>query len=353
MIHARHAEKLARVWSLDRSQTVGASEVGQCLRKTWFAKNSWDTALVAMDEDAGDRWGARMRGSIYENHFWEPALRAGLPTGAELHFAGAEQRTLVREYLSATSDAVITGLSPNALAHYGVADIESDCIVADCKTADPRTNLDEAKPENVFQVQVQLGLVRELTNYRPVHAVLTYTDASFWDEIKTFVVRFDPEIYAAAHQRATLVMTALRPDDVRPEGVISGGKECAYCPYTRACGQLRAAAVPTPTEAKIDDTLAAEIIRLATTVKTLDAEAEAAEAEARLLKQQIKDALRQAGTRRLARDGLTISWAALRGRPSHDMAAFKEAAMKAGVDIDAFQTVGDPSDRLVITEKRA
>ena len=34
-----HVAANGKVWEHDRTLTVGASEVGQCLRKTWFAKN--------------------------------------------------------------------------------------------------------------------------------------------------------------------------------------------------------------------------------------------------------------------------------------------------------------------------
>lgn len=351
-IHARHAERLQRSFGSDRSQTVGASEIGSCARKTWFAKNSWDQQNVQRDDGAEDRWGARMRGTIYENHFWEPALRNGLPTGSTLHYAGAEQRTLAREYLSATSDAVITGLTRDALSLYGIEDIETDCIVVDCKTVDPRTNLEEAKAENVFQIHVQIGLVRELTNFRPEYGVLTYTDASFWDDGKVFVIKFDPAVYAHAHARATRIMTAVEANLLRPEGVIAGGKECDYCPYTKSCGQLRSESVPTEVKSTVEPRLAREILDLARLVRDQKDKAEAAKFSSGELADQLKEKLRQAGTRKFAGDGLSISWAPLKGRPSYDMAAFKTAALAKGVDIEAFETVGEPSDRLVITSKK-
>ena len=39
-------------------------------------------------------------------------------------------------------------------------------VVVECKTIDPRVNLLEEKSENAFQVQVQMGLIRELTKYK-------------------------------------------------------------------------------------------------------------------------------------------------------------------------------------------
>ena len=37
-----HVAANGKTWEHDRDLTVGASEVGQCLRKTWFAKNGVD-----------------------------------------------------------------------------------------------------------------------------------------------------------------------------------------------------------------------------------------------------------------------------------------------------------------------
>jgi len=45
----------------------------------------------------------------------------------------------------------------------GIEDIgPSCCVVLECKSIDPRANIDEVKPEHLYQVQVQLGLIRKL-----------------------------------------------------------------------------------------------------------------------------------------------------------------------------------------------
>ena len=63
---------------------------------------------------------------------------------------------------------------------------DADCVMVECKTADPRTNLTEPKQEHVYQTHVQMGIVRQSTDYRPTHSILSYTDASFWSEGKEF-----------------------------------------------------------------------------------------------------------------------------------------------------------------------
>jgi len=60
-----HAATLAKLWSHDRTQTIGASEIGQCARKTYWIKNEIDHKhAVARDPDYIDGWGATVRGSI-------------------------------------------------------------------------------------------------------------------------------------------------------------------------------------------------------------------------------------------------------------------------------------------------
>ena len=46
----RHAASAPKIWAHDRAMSVGASEIGHCLRKTWFTKNG-----VAPDPDYVDR----------------------------------------------------------------------------------------------------------------------------------------------------------------------------------------------------------------------------------------------------------------------------------------------------------
>ena len=71
-----YAASLDKTWSHDRSSTVGASEIGQCSRKVFWLKNENDSARRAeRDPEYLDTWGARMRGTMMENHFWEPAMR--------------------------------------------------------------------------------------------------------------------------------------------------------------------------------------------------------------------------------------------------------------------------------------
>jgi len=168
----RHVAQNPKIWAHDRDLTVGASEIGQCARKTWFAKN--DTPA---DPDHIDRYGAKLRGDLIEAHYWEPGIRAQLPDGVELMFAGREQKTLVDGYLSATSDGLLVGLPRDCLRWLGVDDLGGDCLVVECKSIDPRVDLREAKAEHAFQVHCQMGLIRLCSEHEPSYALISYTDA--------------------------------------------------------------------------------------------------------------------------------------------------------------------------------
>jgi hypothetical protein len=340
-----YATTSARVLQ-DRMHTVGGSECGQCARKIYWLKNEGDPTYGApRDPDYVDGWGARTRGTIFETHFWEPALRARY--GDDLLFAGIAQQTFTSEFLSATPDGLLINQPRDALAALGVADIGEDgSIVVECKTADPRSALEKAKAENVFQAIVQLGLIRELTKYRPQFALISYVDASFWNEVREFVIEFDEKVFANAKARARQILTALSAEELAPEGWIAGGHECKFCPFTRACGRARTD-VPIRPVAKADPQFVAEIADLAREAKRHEADGDAALERLRTTQHEIRER-RSRGLNRIVGDGVAVTWSPVKGRQSFDNKGIREAAIAAGVDLAQFEQVGDPTDRLVI-----
>jgi hypothetical protein len=196
-----------------RQQTVGASDVGTCSRKVFYTKNEGDADYgVPRNPDFIDAWGARQRGATFEAAFWVPALRARY--GKQLLFAGEQQETFTLGFLSGTPDGLLIALNKDVLAPLGVPDIGGDgSLIVEAKTIDPRARLDGAKPEHTYQVQVQLGLLHALTPYRPEYAVISYTDASFWDLVYEFPIRRDPTIFYAAQRRAAAILTARSPEE--------------------------------------------------------------------------------------------------------------------------------------------
>lgn len=336
-----YAATLNKAWSHDRSKTVGASEIGACARKTFWTKNKGTPKGVTEDEGWSDQWGARVRGTIIENAFWEPAMKAKY--GDNLLASGLGQETLISGYLSATPDALVINQSRDALKALGIDDIESDCFMAECKTIDPRTNLVEAKTVNYFQVQVQIGLMRDKSPHKPIYNVLTYMDASFWSEVTEFPIKFDPTIYDAAKERATIIMTADSAVDLSPEGWIAGGKECSFCPYVKPCGVERRS-VPQNSKAATPQFIA-EIEDYCKDAIAAEIDMENAQKRLREKQQLIKDRLREKGVKRIQN---VVNWYEVKGAERYSASKMKARLLKLGQDVEEFINVGEPTDRLVI-----
>ena len=303
---AAFAEKTRRVFADNRKLTLGASEIGTCLRRSFYTKHS--------EPGVPKSYGAGLRGQVFEDHVWTPAMRAAFPR--HLHYAGHRQRTFRSGYLSATPDGILDGLPRDALAYLRVPDIgPSGCIVVDSKTVDPRINLSEPKPAHVFQIQVQLGLVREQTRFQPAYGLLSYVNASFFDDVVEFAIKFDSRIFAQAYVRATAIMNAKTAGDLPPEAWIYAPDECERCPYAAPCQALRGD-VPTAKEEALNPELFDKVIALGRETKRLQEIAKSALAEQRESEHRLKELLRT-NNRRIADDGIVrVVWSAIKGRPS-------------------------------------
>ena len=329
-----------RSWTHDRTQTVGASEIGLCARKIHWLKKSG-----ARDVDFISHWGAHVRGTLMEREFWLPAMKAQYDD--KLIMAGKEQKTLQHGFLSATPDGLLIDQPSDALKNLGVDDIGGSEIVVECKTIDPRVSLTKERESNHYQIQVQMGLIREKTPYKPSYGLISYIDASFWDDVEEFVVPYDEGVYAAAQVRAQRILQATDPKELKPEGWIAGGYECEHCPFTEACGIIRRS-VP-EREAAADPQFVAEIADLCREAQDAQSQIESLQAEVRETHQEIKDRMRQKSVRRVPG---VVTWSAVKGRTTYDIKGIKSAAAAAGVDVEAFASVGDSTDRLQISVGR-
>lgn len=344
--YTAYAAKLETIFQHDRTKTVGASEIGQCARKVFWIKKHGTKAGAPIDEGFEHDWGARVRGTIMEAHFWEPALRDKY--GDKLLFAGKEQRTLQTGYLSGTPDGMLVDQPYDLLKHLGVRNIKTDCVMVEGKTIDPRTNLVEAKEQNYFQTQVQMGLTRELTPYQPHYNLLTYTDASFYSEVLEFPIEFDLPVYEAAKQRAKDIITGKHGRDFKPEGWIAGGKECRFCPYTKACGVERRG-VPYNSK-QATPQFAAEITDLAREANKASAAMTKAQKQFRALQDEIKGRLRAKRVKRI--EGV-VNWYATAEPRRWNNKGIRERLVEMGEDLSEFEEIGEPSDRLVIAANPA
>lgn len=345
-----------RVWAHDRSKTFGASETFACIRRGWFGKWGADAGFVQDEDDQS--WGATERGNIIENHFVVPAISRHVPKGTTLLFAGDEQQTFIDDKSSATPDGLIVGLTRDALKQYGIEDIKSDCVGLEIKSIDPRVSLDQEKVIHHGQAQMQMGIVRATTDYRPYYTVILYIDASFLDVIYPFVVEFDEMKFKAGKTRARILFEVGPdgyPGDLKPEGKLSG--ECQYCPWYGACSAVTIGGMP-----KDDSTNNVDLVMLSEAEDLILRERSAkelrddAEGVHKAITLEIKNFLTHVGKRKLRSPpkkkgsnerSWTISWSALDGKKTFD----KDAAQADGVDVEKYEKTGNPYDRLTITVK--
>jgi len=334
-----YAAAANRTFTHDRMNTVGASEIGKCIRQVSFAKIG-----APIDRGYVDSYGARLRGVIIEDHYVVPGLRTTLPKGVELLYAGADQTTLVDGYLSATPDGLLVGVERDCLAWLGVPDIGSDCLVVEFKSIDPRVDLGVEKPEHSFQTQVQMGLLRAATQHQPNYALISYVDASFLDRIDEFAVKFDPAIYETAQRRAHLVMAETDPLHFLAEGKLAGGRECKYCPWASHCADISVAGMPPRERVELGENAEAELRGLRDAERVIAAQVEADSILHRQAQEEIKAFLKEVGTRHYNGDGWSVSWQSVKGRVSLD----REAIADAGIDLEPFETPGRPGERLIV-----
>jgi hypothetical protein len=335
IVHA-YAASQEKTWKHDRNQTVGASEIGGCIRKTWFSKHD-----APRDPDYQDSWGARERGNLIENHFWLPAILSQLPANTELLFAGDEQQTFVSGYLSATTDGMLA-----RELNFDRSDVEEpefECINLDCKSFDPRIDLQKEKSEHAFQVQVQMGVIGECTPYRPRVSILSYINASFFDDVREYVIPWNPRVYKAAQARARDIMTARDALELPPEGKMAGGDECRYCAWASHCAAVTVASVPRDVQL-LDDEAAEKLLALRDAERGLLANKQEAEREHAEVIEEIKQFLREHNTRRFKGDGWSVSYSVVAGRETLDIPAIKAA----GIDLEPFYKTGKQSERLQV-----
>jgi CRISPR/Cas system-associated exonuclease Cas4 (RecB family) len=331
-----------KVFAHDRSKSVGASEVFGCLRKAFYSKTGAEE-----DRFHEDRWGAAERGNLIEDNFLVPAFVDHLPGKAEIVGAGDAQETLVDGKLSATPDGLIINLAKDALKEYGIDDIESDCIVAEFKSVDPRMTLFEEKSIHHGQVQTQLGLIRKLTDYDPMYGVIIYVNASFLDDIEVFPVKYNPKIFSNAIRRSKKVFKkGLTAADFIKEGKITGA--CEYCRFTDVCWNNTKRDTPGEERSNYEIAVLDEAERLALEYAEVRKVGKDAELRRKEMSEDIREFLRLNGTKKIATEAWTISNFLQGGRVTTDIKAMKED----GIDIDSYQKTGNGFEKLTVTIKK-
>ena len=332
----------AKTWSHDRMKSVGASEAFACIRQVFFKKRGPELGYEK-DENRVESWGAMERGNVMEMSFVAPALLHAF--GDNLLFAGSDQQTLVLGRSSSTSDGLVINQPRDALKNYGIDDIKSNCFGIEIKSVDPRVDIRTEKAIHRGQTQQQMGLMRDVTPYKPRYTVVLYVDASFYDVITPHIIEFDPKVWRTAKERAGNIWKSDNPMDFTPEGRFDDS--CKLCAFKQACMGETLAAMPDEDKKrdKVSPTdLVDEAAPLVQEYEVAKKETKEAELRKELAAEAIKEFLREANRRKVAGDGWSASYYPVKGKESYDLEKMREA----GIDLEPFKRTGDGHDQLMV-----
>lgn len=310
-------------WAHDRTKTVGGSEVFGCIRKAWYSRHD-----TPKDPDYKESWGATRRGDLIENYHVVPAMEWGAANlGYKIDYTGADQQTLFIDGvpMSVTPDGLIHDIPRNWLERYGIPDIKSDCVMFEIKSIDPRVDLSEEKAIHHGQTQIQMGMVRESTKFKPNYAVIYYVNASFFDDTSVFIVEWDPNKYEVAKKRAHAVYETESPNLLPREGRIDDS--CKYCQFNVVCFQTMVDNFPAEMSKeeekrrKKDGANPAMIAKLTDVMDRAHksrANKKKAEKENEGVKEELKMILREFGERRAKDGNWSLAYSLQGGRKTLD-----------------------------------
>lgn len=351
-----YSQHNVRDWSgHNREDTVGASEVSQCARKTTYLKHG-----QPIDPSYRQDYGALERGHNVES--WVVAqLRAALkdhPQGLRLAFAGDDQETLVIGAQSATPDGLFIAPEPCMvvpLRYDAMGRVVEDAIVdqlyLEVKSIDPRAfdGLKEPKIEHVSQAIQGMDIVRRAGLYAPMFAVILYVNASFYSERKAYYVQYDQDYAARLTQRANAIMYTYGLNSLpRAEGkYINEGTECQYCPFKKACTIQEVGAIPKDKKETTPE-IEAKIIPLIEQYAQANDGKKFAEHETGRIAEDVKEILQQAGTKSVRTKAGSVSYYSSK-TPTR---VSQDKMIAAGLDPTPFLEGGELYPRLTITPKR-
>lgn len=206
---------------LDRKEFLSSSEIGRCIRWSFFSKYPEKYPLPV---GKGGNNGFAERGHAIEAHFVEK-IKHLEQIGYKFEYVGDDQRSFYDADLglSGTPDGVMT--TPDGRK-----------FLLELKSIDPRFNkANLPKKGHIPQTQQNMYLVEKCLNIKFDGGILFYIDASDVWNVKEFAVSGYNEIVEWAQERANQLWEATDPEMVEAEGLYSG--DCDLCPFTHHCSQ--------------------------------------------------------------------------------------------------------------------
>jgi len=305
-----------------RRAWINASEAYTCIRRQWYMKHQ-------PEAEEPQEWGYARRGHAGERYITEALARTNLP----IEHTGDEQ-------LSLQDKATLNSATPDGVINYG-----DHVIVPEFKTSDPRTNkrnLPQAK--HVKQLQIAMELIDKSDEYKGKvrSGILTYMDASNFDDIIEFPIDRDRNILTETHDlRGKKIMRTKKVDRLDREGLTKdGGKECRTCAFRLTCGVTEIDAAPRKRGNKGSkfDAVAIEYLQIKENGK-------AAEDRLAELKQQILEELAKRKTTKFNVGDIEVSITTSVSK-RFDKKGAKAAASDVGLDLEIYEISGAASTTL-------
>jgi CRISPR-associated exonuclease Cas4 len=286
----------------DRSQYIGSSDIGQCLRKGYLSK-------LIKEEHTLRQLIVFERGHVGEGVI-EKALKAKkIPYKTQVEI-----------------DVSKLGLDVPFNPHLDfVVESQGQLIVIECKTT---ASLPEEPRESwVLQTQFQMGFLQEANPDKKVRGYVVAFDLNS-GEAREWAMEPNPILFDLAKERGTFLWNALQKGE-EPEGEPSD--LCAFCSFRHNCTTLRNGAEELPKE----------IAEMAQKVKSLAS----AEKEAKTLKDQIKVFMEDAGIKKGTAGDITLSLAHYKGREMINAVKLKQDEPEM---YSAYVKIGEPYSVLKI-----
>lgn len=267
----------------DRSQYIGASDVGQCLKKSYLTKTK------------GVEYSLKQLMIFQRGHLAEGIVESALKNNP----AGVNYQTQVQthgigdfSFMKSHLDFVIEW--PNEL------------LVIECKSIS--SPLPNNKPRESWMLQVNLQM-RQLKNIsaKKVDRAIIVTINVNSGEIGTFEVPYLEAMADLAEQRGMELWTALQ-EKQEPKGELSD--LCGFCDFKSECSTLQCNAAELPVE----------LVEMAKEIKAISA----LEKKSKEYKSILLEYCKEADVKKASADGITISLVNLKGRESISLDKAKE-----------------------------
>ena len=302
------------VFVTDRSKYVGGSEIGQCIRKIWYAKH----------QPVPDKTnGFAARGKWMEGYVVRTLLAAGLP----LRSAQGEQMELTEGPLMATPD--------------GYLEFNDGCQVVEIKSVDPRTNFDNLpKSNHISQLKQSMTLMARSgkADCKKHGGILLYVDASDYSRVVASPVPYE-DVFDAHSKRANRILRARTPARLDRGGRVGG--EGRVCSYRSPCGVLDAQTSQSDQKRANRGSVLDRYVHEYAKIQTAEKAQKERKAE---LKNSIQMEMQSRNSTSLVVNGVPVTLQQRNGSKTID----RKAAAAAGVDLSPFEKVGAPSTVLKV-----